>query len=323
MANEYFHIFSPIDQLDQRVNFDNVGGSELITGIYDSGTSFEFADIYTITVNAVDEVNSLIDVSVYGQTLNTPFDNANITDMTANDSVYVTEVIPGIGIKFNLASVIDVGQQAIVRVGHRLVHGTLTAGDIDDLRASVSRLGVRNIYNKAMSNCKVRVLPKARPENINGNAILKVRCSIDWPSTELAEYTIRFSGYAPGSNQVCQIDGGDDVSIICDGTTETQITTGLFVVFNEADIVTSVDVSTIRVSDGYKFVQLAGEIDGSPDTWVSYSTPAIITEDQNVIGTISPDGIAYFWIRVSIGSDATPSDNVREYRFVVQGDLTS
>jgi hypothetical protein len=308
--------------IDQRLHVQNDGAIPLIISAYDRATNFEFADRYLLTVNSIDINNKKISASLSAETLHNPFVNVNITDIVADATNYnIDIIIPGFGFKFADAATLSVGQTAEIWIGDLLVDGTITAGDQEDADATVEKLGVRNMHTASLSGCKASIVPKPRPKNINGNPILAAKCSSIW-SRDLTEFTLRFTGYVPGSNQVCQIDGGGDISIICDATNWNEIYPGLFVIFNNSVNITSIDVATIRVSDGYKYVQLAINDGGTPGTWTN-SSVIIMQDDQSVPGKIDSEEIGYFWKRVIPSTSTNPSGNPREYQLLVQGDITS
>jgi len=323
MPNAYFQFLdAETTSHDSRITYENPDGHDVITSAYDQANNFDFPDIYTITIGSVDTINKLISISIIGQTLYSPFNDDYIGNLAADDTTWHTDIIPGIGIKFADADDLVVGDVATITIGEDLIDGTVTAGSTDDAEVTEHRIAVHNIHTGGLSNCKIYIIPKPRPVNVNGTPIISTRCSTQWTG-DTTELELRFSGYVPGSNQVCQIDGGSDIPIYCDGTTETEIVVGLFVKFADSIVVSSLDVATIRISDGYKYVQMAIDSSGFPGDWKDYHDWIYATQADQVDGFIDTDEIAYFWKRLLPGSNSVPTGNPREYSFQLQGDITS
>jgi hypothetical protein len=324
MPNEYFQ-FLDAESLsrDLRIDINNTSGVTLVSSIYDRENSFEFADEYTITVNSINLITNKIAVSVSATTLNNPYIDTNIPDLIADNATYHYDVLPGIGIMFGTAASLSVGNICIVTIGYGLVDGTITAGSDSDKYDTRIRLAVRNEYDSELSNCKVRVIAKPLPENVNGSPIIAAYCTYLWDAENRTELTIRFVDFIEGSNQVCQIDGGDDVEIICDSTSGNELLPGLFVVFDDAAAISSLDVASIIISDGHRHVELAPDSDGFPGTWVTFGSTVTLTQDGLASGVINDGEIAYFWKQLAPGSSVDPAGNPREYVLLVEGDITS
>jgi hypothetical protein len=322
MANLYFQILDNSSIKDQRLDIINAGADTLILGGYARDNSFEFADVYTVTVNSINTTAKTLSINLTAETLHNPFVNSNIADVMADGTTYNVTVIPGFALLFDDAENISVSQQSVVTIGDKFIDQTITAGDSDDSDNTVDMIGVLNLWSATLSGCKATIIAKPRPRNVSGSSIIAARCDLQWGS-DTVEYQLTFDSYAPGSNQVCQIDGGNDVTIYCDGTTETQILPGLYIVFNDSVLISSTNVAIIRVSDGYKYVQLAQDDNGIPGTWVTGGPATIIQSGQSVDGMIESGGTGYVWKRLVPESFVNPSDNPREYEFLVQGDITS
>jgi hypothetical protein len=323
LPGEYFQILDAGTQTyDVRIRTEQIASADLILGVVDQGTTFEFPDLYTITINDVDIANDLIDISVAGGTLHNPFVVSNKEDVVADGTTYNYDIIPGIGVQFYEADSLSIGDAAYLHIGYDLTDGTLSAGDSDDSTESKARFALKNVHTGTLSNCKVRVLPKPRPSNTSGEAIIAAVCNELWAYSTTQEFQITFTGFTPGSNQVCQVDGGGDITITCDATTYDEIVTGLTVQFDEAASISASDTAIIRVSDGYRYVELATDDDGLPDTWIS-GTSVQVVESGQINGMITSNGVGFFWKRLVVDSSVTPSDNPREYVLLAQGDITS
>jgi hypothetical protein len=323
MPNDYFQFVDGETQSTDLVASYTNPSTTLISGLTDLQSGFDFADLYTLTVNAIDLNSKKISLNVQGATIFNPFDNVNLQNVIADGTTYNYSIISGVGVQFSDASLLTVGDLAYIQIGYTLYEGTITAGSSDDVNSTIKQIGLQNMWSTALSNCKARVVAKPRPVNITGTPIVEAYCAPTWANSDTVTHAITFTGYVPGSNQVCQIDNGADIEIVCDSTAANEILSGLFVVFNDALSISSSNTATIRISDGYRNIELAPDSNGLPGTWVSGSTPVTVTQTGEIDGVIQPLDVGFFWKRVNAGSSVLPVGNPREYTIIAQGDITS
>ncbi len=97
-------------------------------------------------------------------------------------------------------------------------------------------------------------------------------------------------------------EGNDPVekTIVADGSTENELATGLYVIFN-ADP-SEDDEANIYISDGKTRVQIAEDNSGTPGTFSSSDV---------VFGNMDIDDVESFWVRIVTLSGDTPTGNPR------------
>ena len=139
----------------------------------------------------------------------------------------------------------------------------VTSQDLGAIATNISiapvQFIVKNSGDRVSVNNKVRIIADARAQNTSGTPILNI-------------YTSNTLNPAPGTYQVtfpsnssAQVDGGDIVTILADGSTlNTNLISGTEIVFNTNP---SGSTANVIVSDGYQRAQIAPDISGTYGTW--------------------------------------------------------
>jgi len=213
-------------------------------------------------------------------------------DVTTNgvDSNYI---IPGASLT---VANLDTGQsyQAKVYIGWN--PGIIVAGNT----SSNKHLWVKNIGDADGSDARIRILPDGDFENVTNSPIRAINETKYTQSTAIGTYNVIVK--ADTSKVDVSYEGGSAVekSITANGTTENELATGLWVVFNTG--LAEDDEADIYISDGKNRVQIAEDSSGTPGTFG--------TSDV-VFGNMAIDDVGSFWVRVVTQEDDTPTGNPR------------
>jgi len=202
-------------------------------------------------------------------------------------------IIPGVSLT---VADLDTGQsyQAQVFIGWN--PGIIVAGN----SSSNKRLWVKNIGDADGSDARIRILPDGDFANSTNTPIRAVNETKYTQSTAIGTYNVIVK--ADTAKVDVSYEGGAAVekSITADGSTENELATGLWVVFNTG--LAEDDEADIYISDGKNRVQTAEDNSGTPGTFG--------TSDV-VFGNLDIDDTDSFWVKIVTQEDDTPTGNPR------------
>ncbi len=216
----------------------------------------------------------------------------HVDDITTNGND-VNYIIPGVTLG---VADLDPGQsyQAKVYIGWN--PGIIVAGN----QSSNKRLWVKNVGDADGFDARVRILPDGDFTNVVNTPIRAINETKYLQTTAIGTYNVVVK--ADTSKVDVSYEGNDPVekSIVADGSTENELATGLWVVFNTG--VAEDDEANICISDGKSRVQIAEDDSGTPGTFG--------TSDV-VFGNMEQGGTDSFWVRIVTQEGDSPAGNPR------------
>jgi hypothetical protein len=214
------------------------------------------------------------------------------TGITTNGND-VNYIIPGVSL-----TVADLNTsnsyQAKVYIGWN--PGIIVAGN----SSSAKHLWVKNIGDADGSDARIRILPDGDFTNTTNTPIRAINEGKYQLNTAIGTYNVKVK--ATTSKVDVSYEGGDptEVDIVADGTTENELATGLWVVFNTG--LAEDDEVDIYISDGKSRVQIASDNSGTPGTFG--------TSDV-VFGNMDQNDTDSFWVKIVTQASDSPSGNPR------------
>lgn len=216
----------------------------------------------------------------------------HVDDVTTN-GMDVNDIVPGVTL---VVADLDtqLSYQAKVYIGWN--PGIIVAGN----QSSNKRLWVKNVGDADGADARIRILPDGDFANVTGTPLRSIKETKYLQTTAIGTFNILVK--ADTSKVDVSYEGQDPVekSITADGSTENEIATGLWVVFNAG--LSESDEANIFVSDGKSRVQIASDNAG---------TPGIFGTSDVVFGNMDQDDVESFWTRIVTQSGDTPTGNPR------------
>jgi len=205
----------------------------------------------------------------------------------------VNNIIPGISL---VVANLDKQQsyQAKVYIGWN--PGIIVAGNT----SSNKRFWVKNIGDAAGSDARIRILPDGDFTNVTNSPIRAINETRYLQTTAIGTYNVKVKADTSKVDVTYESNDPVEVSITADGSTENQLATGLYVVFNSG--VAEDDEANIFVSDGRERVQIAPDSSGTPGT---FGTADV------VFGNMNQSDVESFWVRIVTQASDSPSGNPR------------
>jgi len=202
-------------------------------------------------------------------------------------------VIPGVALT---VADLDTQQtyQAVVYIGWN--PGIIVAGN----SSSNKQLWVKNVGDANGSDARIRIIPDGDFSNTTNTPIRAVNETKYTQSTAVGTYELTVK--ADTSKVDVSYEGGSAVekSITADGSTENELATGLWVVFNSG--LAEDDGADIYVSDGKNRVQIAEDNSGTPGTFGASDV---------VFGNLNQAASASFWVKIVTQESDSPVGNPR------------
>lgn len=209
------------------------------------------------------------------------------------DGVDINFIIPGVTLVVADLNILST-YQAKVYVGWN--PGIIVAGS----SSSTKHLWVKNVGDTDGSDARIRILPDGDFTNVTNTPIRAINEGKYQQNTAIGTYNVKVK--ADTEKVDLTYEGGDpvEIDIVADGTTENELATGLWVVFNSG--LAEDDEANIYISDGKARVQIAEDDSGTPGTFG--------TSDV-VFGNMSVDDTDSFWAKIVTQADDSPTGNPR------------
>lgn len=311
-----------------RLRYVNTTATPIVSATWlDSGCAI--ADVYTLTVLA--KVGTAATVRVECNVKN-PYQNLTGLSCVADGTTVNKIIVPGVGIV--LSGTCDVGHAAKMSVGADMdLAGIVTdVLDFGVVQAGVSTTGIRiaceNVGDSAAQQTLMYSLPGLY---FYGTAFDALIASIK-PHTDTARHklaaagtlAITFANWATdgvtGKKKADVKVGGTTaiVGALFDGATVYQygsgngyndsldLFKGLSIVLANTTTDPSTAAITLKVADGWNWVQFAPDVSGAAGTYANQDLN--LTESGQATGTITPGHAAFFWVRWSPPSAALAGD---------------
>jgi hypothetical protein len=216
----------------------------------------------------------------------------HVDDVTTNGDD-TNDIIPGVTLS---VANLNTGQayQAIVYVGWN--PGIIVAGS----SSSEKRLWVKNVGDDDGYDARIRILPDGDFENVVNSPIRSIVETKYLQTTPIGTFNVIVKAITSKVDVSYEGNPPVEKDIVADGSTENELATGLWVVFNTG--LSEDDEANIYISDGKNRVQIADDESGVPGTFG--------TSDV-VFGTMNQDDTASFWVKIVTQYDDSPSGNPR------------
>jgi hypothetical protein len=311
-----------------RLRYVNTTATPIVSATWlDSGCAI--ADVYTLTV--LSKVGTAAVIKVECNVKN-PYQNLTGVSCVADGTTVNKTIVPGVGIV--LSGTCDVGHVAKMSVGADMdLAGVVTdVLDFGVVQAGVSTTGVRiaceNIGDAAAQQTMMYSLPGLY---FFGTAFDTLIASIK-PHTDTARHKLASAGTlaitfanwttdgVTGKKKADVLVGGATaiVGALFDGTSVYQygsgngyvdaadLLAGLSLVLANTTVDPSTTTITLKVADGWNWVQFASDTSGSPGVYSNQDLN--LTESGQATGTITPGHAGFFWVRWSPPSAALAGD---------------
>jgi len=202
-------------------------------------------------------------------------------------------IIPGVTLTIGT---LNTGQtyQAIVYIGWN--PGIIVAG----LSSGNKRLWVKNVGDAAGYDARIRIQPDGDFENVTNEPIKAINEEKYLQTTALGTYNVKVKADTSKVDVIYESQPPLEVAIVADGSTENQLATGLWVVFNTG--LSQGDEANIYISDGKIRVQIAEDNDGTPGT---FGTADVF------FGAMDIGDIDSFWTKIVTSVTDSPTGNPR------------
>ncbi len=216
----------------------------------------------------------------------------HVDDVTTNGDD-VNDIVPGVTLS---VANLDTQQtyQAKVYIGWN--PGIIVAGN----SSSNKRLWVKNVGDADGSDARIRILPDGDFENETGTPIRAINETKYLQTTAIGTYNVKVKADTSKVDVSYEGQSAVEKDIVADGTTENELATGLWAVFNSG--LSENDEADIYISDGKSRVQIAGDNSGTPGTFG--------TSDV-VFGSMDQNDIESFWVRIVTQESDSPTGNPR------------
>ena len=216
----------------------------------------------------------------------------HLDDVTTN-GVDVNNIIRGVTLS---VADLNTGQayQAIVFIGWN--PGIIVAGN----SSGEKHLWVKNVGDADGYDARIRILPDGDFENEVNSPIKSLVESKYLQTTAIGTYSVVVKADTGKVDVSYEGNPAVEKDIVADGSTENELATGLYVIFNSG--VAEDDEANIYISDGKTRVQIAEDNSGTPG--------AFGTADV-VFGALNQNDTDSFWVKIVTQYDDSPSGNPR------------
>lgn len=317
--------------------FDNTLGTPLVSA--DANFSGEeLADIYTLTFTSVIAETSAT-VHVSSASGNNPYDGRSKAILLDGTTVYGT-VIGGTDLVFSDDAGFLGTWTAEIRTGHSF--GSFNAFPPDAGTASDPRqIQVENTGAANGTSCKARLLPVVKRYRKTGQVFARVKPFAEsavekLTGSQIVPYAITVSGVSGSGGSKTMDVRVDTVAFnvinLTDSTTGTsddlnvvdfyRITSGDLedVTFQLSENAVNSDAENLLIFE-HRFSQIAPDVAGTPGSFDT--TDVDLTESGQSTGTITPSGLAYYWVRMLVPEGGNSDSNPFQCSVAIQGAAAS
>ncbi len=206
----------------------------------------------------------------------------------------VNNIIPGVTLA---VADLDTGQtyQAVVYIGWN--PGIIVAGN----SSTNKQMWVKNIGDADGSDARIRILPDGDFTNSTNTPIRAINETKYLTTTAVGTYNVKVKADTGKVDVSYEGGGAVEKSITADGSTENELATGLWVVFNSG--VAQDDEANIYISDGKERLQIAEDSTGTPGT---FGTADV------VFGNLDQSDTDTFWVTIVTQAADSPTGNPRQ-----------
>ncbi len=216
----------------------------------------------------------------------------HVDDITTNGDD-VNNIIPGVTLSI---ADLDTGQSYQGKVFIGWNPGIIVAGN----SSGEKHLWVKNVGDADGYDARIRILPDGDFSNAENTPIRALAETKYLQTTAIGTYNVIVK--SDTSKVDVSYEGNPPVekSIVADGSTENELATGLWVIFNSG--VQEDDEANIYISDGKTRVEIAEDDSGTPGT---FGTADV------VFGSMAQNDTDSFWVKIVTQYDDSPSGNPR------------
>ncbi|MFH1676411.1 MAG: hypothetical protein ABIC40_05230 [bacterium] len=216
----------------------------------------------------------------------------HVDGITTNGNNW-NNIIPGVAVDIGT---LDTGQtyQAIVYIGWNpgIIVGGMTSGN--------KRFWAKNVGNAAGYDARIRIQPDGDFENVTNVPIRAINEEKYLQTTAIGTYNILVKADTSKVDVTFESQDPVEKTIVADGSTENELATGLWVVFNTG--LSENDEANIDISDGKNRVQIAEDNDGTPGTFGGSDV---------VFGAMDIGDDDSFWVKIVTQVTDSPTGNPR------------
>ncbi len=310
---------------DLDIRFENTTGTPIVSAAL-TGDGTDHPGQYVLTFTNSGGVT----VAIAAETTKNPYNGVASVSITA-DGVTVNEA--GLPCALVVSAGVLTNHEATITIGDRLDGSAVIT---DYLNAGVtlagaSQAGVRvsavNVGADDGAACKIVPCPGF---HVTGTGCDTYVHTLDNHTSESREqlalpgdFAMTYVDWASASPCTADIYIDGDLAIAgakFDGTTRYQHGSangysdandkllGLSIIFANVGSDPSALTHTIKVRNGYSWVQYASDSSGSPGTWGTAGASLTLTESGEPSGTITSGGKVIFWARVTVPDSESPQD---------------
>ncbi len=138
-------------------------------------------------------------------------------------------------------------------------------------------LGNALFYDKTVGGDYTAVTPYAQYPN-RGRVVFdadplfagsSLKAAYSYKNPQPGDYDLTFSDInTTAKTAKCQVNGGSDIGITCDNKTPNyQVIPGMYLIFNNASVLSDTDTTTIPISESIKYLNYAKDTGAGPDTY--------------------------------------------------------